>query len=101
MLDTPLGVRPCGRGVFERKDGRDVLGRARGIDVREQDPRVEVAGARQWDRALVEERRASTVIGEVAWRLDSEPHVTAYEVEAETEESIYAHNAYAFLRRGC
>jgi GTP cyclohydrolase I len=37
---------------------------------------------------------------EVALRLGSDPRVTAYEAEVENEESIHAHNAYAFLKRG-
>lgn len=52
------------------------------------------------ERAYENPRFVEDVIREVALRLDSDPRVTAYEAEVENEESIHAHNAYAFLKRG-
>ena len=45
-------------------------------------------------------RFVEDVVREVALAFDREPRVHAYEVEVENEESIHAHNAYAFVSRG-
>ncbi len=44
-------------------------------------------------------RFVEDLVREVAIRFDNDPRVKAYEIEVENEESIHAHNAYAYLKR--
>lgn len=51
------------------------------------------------ERAYDNPRFVEDMVREVALFLDGEERVTWYEIEVENEESIHAHNAYAFLVR--
>ncbi len=44
-------------------------------------------------------RFVEDIVREVALRLDADRRVVSYQVEVENEESIHAHNAYAYLSR--
>ncbi len=44
-------------------------------------------------------RFVEDMVREVAIKFDGEPRITQYSIEVENEESIHAHNAYAFLER--
>ncbi|MBX3108231.1 MAG: GTP cyclohydrolase I FolE2 [Fimbriimonadaceae bacterium] len=44
-------------------------------------------------------RFVEDMVREVALKFDSDPRITRYSIEVENEESIHAHNAYAFLER--
>lgn len=45
-------------------------------------------------------RFVEDMVREVALAFDSDERITSFEVEVENEESIHAHNAYAYLKRG-
>lgn len=51
------------------------------------------------ERAYENPRFVEDMVREVALKFDADERITAYEVEVENEESIHAHNAYAYLRR--
>ena len=51
------------------------------------------------EHAYENPRFVEDMVREVALKFDGEPRVTSYEIEVENEESIHAHNAYAFLAR--
>ena len=40
------------------------------------------------------------MVREVALAFDNDGRFKSYEIEVENEESIHAHNAYAYLKRG-
>lgn len=44
-------------------------------------------------------RFVEDLVREVATKFDDEPKITSYEIEVENEESIHAHNAYAYLSK--
>lgn len=44
-------------------------------------------------------RFVEDMVREVAVRFDNEPRISSYEIEVENEESIHAHNAYAYLAK--
>lgn len=44
-------------------------------------------------------RFVEDMVREVALKFDSESRIKSYEIEVENEESIHAHNAYAYLQR--
>ncbi|MDI9637335.1 GTP cyclohydrolase FolE2 [Kamptonema cortianum] len=44
-------------------------------------------------------RFVEDMVREVALKFDADPRVNEYEIEVENEESIHAHNAYAYLSR--
>ncbi len=44
-------------------------------------------------------RFVEDMVREVALKFDSDPRIQSYEIEVENEESIHAHNAYAYLKR--
>lgn len=44
-------------------------------------------------------RFVEDMVREVALVFDKDPRITTYEIEVENEESIHAHNAYAYLKR--
>lgn len=44
-------------------------------------------------------RFVEDMVREVAVRFDDDDRITEYEIEVENEESIHAHNAYAYVRR--
>ena len=44
-------------------------------------------------------RFVEDMVREVALKFDSDPRINKYEIEVENEESIHAHNAYAYLSR--
>jgi GTP cyclohydrolase I len=50
------------------------------------------------ERAYDNPRFVEDVAREVAIRFDADDRITWYEIEVENEESIHAHNAYAYLR---
>jgi GTP cyclohydrolase IB len=51
------------------------------------------------EKAYENPRFVEDMVREVALRLDADERVRSYSVEVENEESIHAHNAYAFLAR--
>lgn len=51
------------------------------------------------ERAYDNPRFVEDMVREVAMGFDADERVTWYEVEVENEESIHAHNAYAYLER--
>ncbi|MCU0317553.1 MAG: GTP cyclohydrolase FolE2 [Fimbriimonadaceae bacterium] len=51
------------------------------------------------EKAYENPRFVEDLVREVALRFDQDQRVTGYEIEVENEESIHAHNAYAFLAR--
>lgn len=51
------------------------------------------------EKAYENPRFVEDMVREVALRLDADDRVRSYSVEVENEESIHAHNAYAFLAR--
>lgn len=44
-------------------------------------------------------RFVEDMVREVALKFDADARITSYDVEVENEESIHAHNAYAYLSR--
>ncbi len=44
-------------------------------------------------------RFVEDMVREVALAFDADPRITGYEIEVENEESIHAHNAYAYVKR--
>lgn len=51
------------------------------------------------ERAYDNPRFVEDMVREVALAFDEDSRITEYEIEVENEESIHAHNAYAYLRR--
>lgn len=51
------------------------------------------------ERAYENPRFVEDMVREVALKFDAESRITQYSIEVENEESIHAHNAYAFLER--
>lgn len=51
------------------------------------------------EKAYENPRFVEDLVREVALKFDQDPRVTSYEIEVENEESIHAHNAYAYLAR--
>ena len=51
------------------------------------------------EKAYDNPRFVEDLVREVALRFDSDSRITSYEIEVENEESIHAHNAYAYLKR--
>lgn len=51
------------------------------------------------ERAYDNPRFVEDMVREVALAFDAESRITEYEIEVENEESIHAHNAYAYLKR--
>lgn len=51
------------------------------------------------ERAYDNPRFVEDMVREVALAFDADPRITTYEIEVENEESIHAHNAYAYLKR--
>lgn len=51
------------------------------------------------EKAYDTPRFVEDMVREVALRFDKDERVCAYEIEVENEESIHAHNAYAYLAR--
>ena len=52
------------------------------------------------EHAFDNPRFVEDMVREVAGKFDLDPRITGYEIEVENEESIHAHNAYAFISRG-
>lgn len=52
------------------------------------------------ERAYENPRFVEDLVREVALAFDRDGRIPAYEIEVENEESIHAHNAYAYLKRG-
>lgn len=50
------------------------------------------------EHAFDNPRFVEDLVREVALKMNDDPRVLTYEVEVENEESIHAHNAYAYLR---
>jgi GTP cyclohydrolase IB len=51
------------------------------------------------ERAYSNPRFVEDMVREVALRFDDDARIASYEIEVENEESIHAHNAYAYLAR--
>ena len=51
------------------------------------------------ERAYENPRFVEDLVREVAIKFDSDDRIQSYEIEVENEESIHAHNAYAYLKR--
>ncbi len=51
------------------------------------------------ERAYENPRFVEDMVREVALKFDSDDRITQYSIEVENEESIHAHNAYAYLAR--
>jgi GTP cyclohydrolase I len=51
------------------------------------------------EKAYENPRFVEDLVREVAMKFDGEDRIVSYEVEVENEESIHAHNAYAYLAR--
>lgn len=51
------------------------------------------------ERAYENPRFVEDMVREVALKFDGDKRITSYEIEVENEESIHAHNAYAYLAR--
>lgn len=52
------------------------------------------------EKAYENPRFVEDLVREVALRFDQDERISGYSVEVENEESIHAHNAYAYLARG-
>lgn len=52
------------------------------------------------EKAYENPRFVEDMVREVALKFDADARIQGYSVEVENEESIHAHNAYAFLSRG-
>jgi GTP cyclohydrolase I len=51
------------------------------------------------EKAYENPRFVEDLVREVALKFDADSRITGYEIEVENEESIHAHNAYAYLKR--
>jgi GTP cyclohydrolase I len=52
------------------------------------------------ERAYDRPRFVEDIVREVALAFDKDPRIHSYTIQAENEESIHAHNAFAFVARG-
>jgi GTP cyclohydrolase I len=109
----PCSKRISERGAHNQRSHITIKARVEGhlwleelIDVAEQEASSELFGIlKRPDEKHVTERAydnpkfVEDVVRDVAVRLNAEPRVLAYVVEAENFESIHNHSAYALIER--